>query len=116
MSLGSKLRELRKSHNLTLEQMANKLNEANPTSNFNKGRLSKWENGNDEPRLSSLKQVADLFNVNIDYFFENGTNNEQSLSKNQKLVAYSIDPDISDEERRDIIEMVKIAMKNRRRV
>ena len=41
---------------------------------------------------------------------------KRGLKQNQKLVAYSIDPDISDEERRDIIEMVKIAMKNRRRV
>lgn len=77
MSLGSKLRDLRKKRGLTLEQMANKLNEINPSSNFNKGRLSKWENGNDEPRLSSLKQVADLFDVSIDYFFDDNKRSQK---------------------------------------
>lgn len=43
MSLGTKLKELRTNHKLTLEEMANQLNAKNPNSNFNKGRLSKWE-------------------------------------------------------------------------
>lgn len=86
MSLGEKLRNLRKEHHLTLEQMANMLNKANPSSSFNKGRLSKWENGNDEPRLSSLKQVADLFDVNIDYFF-----NDDESKPNQQSKAETVD-------------------------
>lgn len=40
----------------------------------------------------------------------------KSMTENQKLIAYSIDPNISDEERQDIINLVKIAMKNRRRI
>lgn len=71
MSLGEKIKKLRKENHLTLEQMANKLNANNSKAGFSKGRLSRWESGKDEPRLSSLKQVAELFNVSIDYFFEN---------------------------------------------
>ena len=41
---------------------------------------------------------------------------DKDLSKNQKLIAYSIDPDTSDEERDAIIEMVKAAKKFRRRL
>ena len=57
-----------------------------------------------------------LFDVSADYLLGRKSSDDKPLTKNQKLVAYSIDPDISDEERNDIIEMVKIAMKNRRRV
>ena len=53
MSLGSKLKELRTSHKMTLQEMADALNKQNKNSNFNKGRLSKWEHETDEPRLSS---------------------------------------------------------------
>ena len=42
--IGNKIKELRKSHNLTLEELADTLNKEYPdTINFNKGRISKWE-------------------------------------------------------------------------
>lgn len=80
-----------------------------------------WEYGRTEPDFGMLSKIANAFNVSTDYLLSGKSgsgsdNNEKPMSKNQKLVAYSIDPDISDEERNDIIEMVKIAMKNRRRV
>ena len=58
MSLGTKLKELRTNRKLTLEEMANQLNAKNPNSNFNKGRLSKWEHDTDEPRLSPVNPVT----------------------------------------------------------
>ena len=77
-----------------------------------------WEYGRTEPDFEMILKIANIFNVSTDYLLngKESSGDEKSLSKNQKLVAYSIDPDISDEERNDIIEMVKIAMKNRRRV
>lgn len=65
--IGETIRTLRKNENLTLEELANKLNKIYPdTVNFNKGKLSKWENGKEEPKLSSLKILADYFDVSID--------------------------------------------------
>ena len=79
-----------------------------------------WEYGRTEPDFEMLSKIANVFNVSTDYLLNGTTSKSNSddkpLTKNQKLVAYSIDPGISDEERKDIIEMVKIAMKNRRRV
>lgn len=106
MSLGTKLKELRKAHKLTLEEMANQLNQKNPTSNFNKGRLSKWEHDTDEPRLSSLKQVADLFGVSIDYFF----NDEESYKEENEaadVIAAHIDDDTPEAERQQIINFIE---------
>ena len=75
--IGNKIKELRKSHNLTLEELADTLNKEYPdTINFNKGRISKWENNKEEPRLSSVKILADFFDVPLDYF--NGIDLEQA--------------------------------------
>lgn len=77
-----------------------------------------YEYGRREPDFETTKKLANLFNVSTDYLLgrDHKEDDEKPLTRNQKLIAYSIDPDISDEERRDIIEMVKIAMKHRRRV
>ena len=75
--IGNKIKELRKSHNLTLEELADTLNKKYPdTINFNKGKISKWENNREEPRLSSVKILADYFNVPLDYF--NGIDIDQA--------------------------------------
>lgn len=75
--IGNKIKELRKSYNLTLEELADILNKEYPdTINFNKGKISKWENDREEPRLSSVKILADYFNVPLDYF--NGIDIDQA--------------------------------------
>jgi repressor (phage associated) len=67
--IGTKIRELRKNNKLTLEELADALNQKYPnTINFNKGKISKWENNKEEPRLSSVKIIADFFDVPLDYF------------------------------------------------
>lgn len=65
--IGSNLRLLRKSRQLTLEELSNQLNQNYPdTLNFNKGKLSKWENNKEEPKLSSVRILADFYNVTVD--------------------------------------------------
>ena len=72
--IGQKLKLLRKNRHLTLDELAKQLNEKYPdTFNFNKGRLSKWENNKDEPRLSSIVILADFFGVSVDYFTDRQT-------------------------------------------
>ena len=87
MSIGTRIRSLRKSKKMTLEELANQLNSRNSSSGFTKGRLSKWENDREEPKLSSLNQVAQFFNVDIDYFFnESQPSNASSLPKNTACI------------------------------
>jgi repressor LexA len=64
-SFGKKLKELRTSMNLTQEELAKALNTKYGTK-FNKGMISKWENDKEEPRIDSVRYIADFFNVSLD--------------------------------------------------
>lgn len=65
--IGNNIRQLRKSRGLTLEELSNELKRKYPnTLNFNKGKLSKWENNKEEPKLSSVRIIADYFEVTVD--------------------------------------------------
>lgn len=67
MNIGKNLKSIRLSRNLTLEQLANDLTDEYPEGiNFNKGKLSKWENNKEEPMLSSLKYLADYYGITVD--------------------------------------------------
>ncbi|WP_255463150.1 helix-turn-helix domain-containing protein [Lactobacillus sp. 3B(2020)] len=109
--IGDKLRELRAIHRMSQTELAKSIHVSQQV-------ITKWENGKSEPSSAYLNDIANLFNVSTDYLL--GRTSDQTpnkeLSKNQKLVAYSIDPDISDEERKAIIEMVQAAKKFRRRI
>lgn len=112
MGMSERLKHARKNKGYTQRDVAKILN-VKPTT------ISAWEVGRNEPSISMLKNIASVLGTSFEYLAgvdTGGDDKDRPLTKNQKLVAYSIDPGISDEERKDIIEMVKIAMKNRRRV
>ena len=64
-SFGKKLKALRTSMNLTQEGLAKALNIKYGT-NFNKGMISKWENDKEEPRIDSVRYIADFFGMSLD--------------------------------------------------
>lgn len=51
--------QLRKIHNLSQEELAEKLNVSRQT-------LSKWETGESVPDIEKCKQLADIFDVSLD--------------------------------------------------
>lgn len=55
--------ELRKFHNLTQLELAEKLN-------YSDKSISKWERGESIPDVIVLKELADLFGVSLDYMVE----------------------------------------------
>ena len=58
-----RLRELRNKSGLTQNEIANKIGVSGQT-------ILNWENGIYEPKISQLIQLADLFNVTVDYLIE----------------------------------------------
>ena len=112
MTMFDRIKEISKKRGLTLAQLNEKVG-------FKQNVIYSWKTKT--PSVDKVKAVADVLNVSVDYLLGNTDNPEPStssdnLTKNQKLIAYSIDPDISDEERQAIINMVKEAMKFRRRL
>lgn len=61
-----RLRELRNKSGLTQNEIANKLNVSGQT-------ILNWENGIYEPKIYQLIQLANLFEVSIDYLVERKT-------------------------------------------
>lgn len=108
--IGNKIRELRKKHSLTLDELANNLNNRYPdTMNFNKGKISKWENDKEEPRLSSVKILADYFDVPLDYFNGNEAEilpiyNKLEKPRQEKVLSYAKDQ-LEEQESSNIISI-----------
>lgn len=59
MSIGNKIKTLRKEHGWTQEQLAKKLTVLQP-------HLNRWETNKAYPSLDAIKKLARLFNVSID--------------------------------------------------
>ena len=60
MSFGKRLRKLRKNRGLTLTQMADKFHKTKAT-------FSAYENNKRKPSIDLVAELADFFNVSIDY-------------------------------------------------
>ena len=63
---GFRLREVRKSKELTLEELANMYNRSFG-GGMNKGTLSRYENGKQEPMIKVVGNLATILGVPVDY-------------------------------------------------
>lgn len=61
MSIGLKIKNLRKSRKITQQEFADKIGVSRST-------LSCYEIGQRTPHLKTLQQIADMFGVGLDYF------------------------------------------------
>ena len=59
-SFSERLKELRTSNGLTMEQLGKEIEST-------RGTIGNFENGNKKPSLDMLIKLADYFNVSIDY-------------------------------------------------
>lgn len=64
--LGKRLYDIRVSHGLTLDQLAERLN-ATQNLSINKGMISRWENGRSTPYNTYLIAYAKEFNLDMNY-------------------------------------------------
>lgn len=67
MTLGEKLKSVRKSAGLTQEQLAEKLF-------VSRQAITKWEADKGMPDIENLKQLSKLLNISIDDLLDNGEN------------------------------------------
>ncbi|WP_186370743.1 helix-turn-helix domain-containing protein [Shouchella miscanthi] len=74
--IGAKLKELRLRKGVTQQEVADRI--GGLTRNY----ISQMESGKRKISIEFLQKMADLFNVDITYFFEEG--NQVSLSEEEK--------------------------------
>ena len=83
-SFGARLAELRRQHNLTQNDIADRLN-------ISAQAVSKWENDLTSPDIDTLLKLADIFNISTD----------ELLGKNKIETVY-----LPTEQRKDINQLV----------
>lgn len=74
MRVGKQLKRIRLLKNLTLEEVANTMNQIVPNNeniSYNRGKISKWENDMAEPNLFALKYLLDFYGVSFDDLISN---------------------------------------------
>lgn len=67
-TVGQRLKELRKEKKIKQKDLAKMLNTT-------KSAISNWETGYNTPKPDSLKDLANIFNVTVDYLLESMDNN-----------------------------------------
>lgn len=74
MTLGVRLQELRKSHNLSQEQLAEKLD-------VSRQAVSKWESSQANPDISNIVKLSNLYGVSTDYLLTGKEHDSQVVYK-----------------------------------
>lgn len=110
MSVGNKIKTIRRDAKMSQEELALNLNQKYGTK-IVKSMISKWENDKEEPRTEFVRNIADFFSVSLDYLLELSdtpiskpkiiTSNNQKLNK-----LIDIASGLSDE---DLIVLIGIA-------
>lgn len=87
MKFNEKLVDLRKKHNLSQEQVAEKLKVARQT-------ISKWELGETTPEMDKLIMISELYNITLDELMkeenEGQIANDPNNTNSQKLAGMTI--------------------------
>lgn len=92
-----KLRELRTKSGLTQNEIAKRLGVSGQT-------ILNWENGIYEPKINQLIQLANLFEVSVDYLIERNNNSKSIDDVCKELEKIS---------KEDFIEFVRHSLSNK---
>lgn len=84
MEIKDRIKELRIERDITMDLLAYDLNQKYGI-NINKGLISKWESGKNDPSLRYTAYLAQYFNVSADYLI--GLTDDRTPSR---LLAYAL--------------------------
>lgn len=80
IGFGKRLKELRTDNDFTMDTLCELYNDRFD-GNLNKGTLSKYENGLQEPLFTTVKNLSELFNVRIEYLIGKDDNKYDGVDK-----------------------------------
>lgn len=100
MNLGLKIRELRKAHKMTQTELAAKLSIKQPN-------LNKWETGERNPSLVTLKKIARLFDISLDVLAFDERDLKIAQQKDKSLYSQLKDFEkLTDHEKETVLKMI----------
>lgn len=73
MTIGERIKELRKKEGLSQEQFAEKLT-------VSRAAVAKWENDNGVPDIENLKHLSELFDISLDVLLDNSVHGKSKES------------------------------------
>jgi transcriptional regulator with XRE-family HTH domain len=76
IKFAERIKELRMSKNMTMEELGNQLKKTKST-------ISTWEKGTRSPKMGELETIAKFFNVSIDYLLGLSDTNTQAITTKQ---------------------------------
>ena len=107
MTLGEKMKRLRKAKNLSQQELAEKLN-------VHPKHISRYENNVSQPSLAVLLKLRDVFHVSLDYLVTDDESHEFHY-QDTELERYFEEVDKLNEEDKQVIKKVieSMLMKNK---
>lgn len=97
IKIGSLLKDLRKEHNLSQEQLAGKFNVSSRS-------VSRWENGNTMPDISIIIELADFYDIDIRELLS-GERKSDKMDENLKETLVMV-ADYTEEDKKKILDKV----------
>ena len=98
--IGNRIKELRKSNNISLDRFCEDINKKYGTS-FNKSTVCRWENGTQNPTINNFLLLAKYYDVDVYYlcglkedntpFLVNKNNESNHLKKLLKEININLD-------------------------
>ena len=115
MTLGERIKQLRKQNGMTQVDLANQLN-------VTKGTVSTWETNNRKPGFETLEQMCNMFRVGMDYLMGRSDDVTPTMISSDELALSSVEEDLTeyalkyarlDQYGRDAVESIIRAEYNR---
>lgn len=106
MAFGKTLKYLREQHGLSREDLAKKLG-------LSYWAISKYETDNRVPDYETIKELAGIYDVSIDFLYGQEEKKKQSTSPTDPFLDDLLKkvPDLTDEEKESLEEHMQFALK-----
>ncbi|MFT4415289.1 helix-turn-helix domain-containing protein [Fredinandcohnia humi] len=104
---GERIKDLRTNKKLSIDDLVAKLNKIYET-NISKSMISRYENGQADPKMENVRILADFYNVSADYLL--GLDDKYKI---QTIAAHHDGDDWTEEELEEIEKFKKYVREKR---
>lgn len=101
------LKYLRNKHDMEQIDLAHKLGKKSASS------ISEWEKGKYTPKMKTLKDISDIFNVSINDLMSIDLS-KQSQTKQDTIAAHFDKEDLTDEEKQEVQDFINYLKSKRK--